>query len=77
MMSDYKQSRIKPLIGDNQHVTYLPINLKSEPLQQNLTDAGCDNTLATMFIREGQSQCLAKQQVEAILQTIATFAKGS
>jgi methyltransferase (TIGR00027 family) len=77
IMSEYKQTNIKPLIGENQHVTYLASNLKTESLQQNLADARCDNTLATLFIWEGQTQYFAKKQVESILATIATFAKGS
>ncbi|MCP5076888.1 MAG: class I SAM-dependent methyltransferase, partial [Psychromonas sp.] len=76
-MSDYKQTIIRPLIGDNQHVTYLPINLKTESLQQNLNNAGCDSALKTFFIWEGQTQYLPEPQVKAVLNTIASFAKGS
>jgi len=76
-MSDYKQTSIKPLIGDNQHVTYVPINLKTESLQQNLTDAGCDSTLKTFFIWEGQTQYLPESQVKDILNSVASFALGS
>ncbi|WP_022940164.1 class I SAM-dependent methyltransferase [Psychromonas hadalis] len=76
-MSDYKQQNIKSLIGDNQHVTYVPINLKTESLQQYLTDAGCDNSLQTLFIWEGQTQYFSQTQVEAMLKTVANFAKGS
>lgn len=77
VMSDYKQQNIKPLIDDSQHVTYLPINFKTDSLQQNLSAVGCDHSLVTLFIWEGQTQYLAEQQVKAILNTIASFAKGS
>ena len=76
-MCDYKQMTIKPLIGDNQHVTYLPVNLSSESIERNLIDAGCDSTLTTLFIWEGQTQYLAKKQVQSILQTVSNFPKGS
>ncbi|PKF60508.1 hypothetical protein CW745_14970 [Psychromonas sp. psych-6C06] len=76
-MSDYKQKNIQPLIRTSQHVTYLPINLKNESLQQNLQEAGCDNTLKTLFIWEGQTQSLPETQVTSILKTVASFPKGS
>lgn len=76
-MSDYKQTHIKPLIGDNQHVSYLPINLKAESLLQNLQDAGCDPSLLTLFIWEGQTQYLSEQEVRSILSAVTSFVKGS
>lgn len=76
-MSDHKQRTVAPFGLDSQHINYLPANLKNESLAKILQDAGCDNSLKTLFIWEGQSQYIPKVEVQDILKTVATFAKGS
>ena len=74
----FKTRKIKEIFGSTpENVTYIPVDLETQNLSQNLIEKGYHSSKKTLFVMEGLICYLTPKTVDEILSFISNSGKGS
>lgn len=74
---EWKRARVAEAGVESPHVTYVPVDLETEPLKESLLDHGFDPTRRALFSWLGVTMYLTRDAIADTLMTIAGFAPGT